>query len=153
MGQPVAVVSKPSRTPGILRFEANRSLTGMGHVRYRSTDRITGNVPSDELARRFFATGQVDAIHIYANMITVDLAKGFTGDGLEEIVADLFIHYRDGVMPATFEEAPEASEETATPAAPAAEGGDAPALSAEAQKIPANLLERSRAARIRLLGH
>ena len=152
MGQPVAVVSKPSRTPGILRFEANRSLTGMGHVRYRSTDRITGNVPSDELARRFFATGQVDSIHIYANMITVDLAKGFTGDGLEEIVADLFIHYRDGVMPATFEEAPETSEEAAAPAAPAEGGGDAPALSAEAQKIPANLLERSRAARIRLLG-
>ena len=72
MGQPVVVVSKPSRTPGILRFEANRSLTGMGHVRYRSTDRITGNVPSDELARRFFATGQVDSLHIYANMITVD---------------------------------------------------------------------------------
>ena len=153
MGQPVAVVSKPSRTPGILRFEANRSLTGMGHVRYRSTDRITGNVPSDELARRFFATGQVDSIHIYANMITVDLAKGFSGDGLEEIVADLFIHYRDGVMPAQFEEAPEASEEAAAPAAPAEGGGDAPALSAEAQKIPANLLERSRAARIRLLGH
>ncbi len=153
MGQPVAVVSKPSRTPGILRFEANRSLTGMGHVRYRSTDRITGNVPSDELARRFFATGQVDAIHIYANMITVDLAKGFTGDGLEEIVADLFIHYRDGVMPATFEEAPAAGDEAATPATPAEGGGDAPALSAEAQKIPANLLERSRAARIRLLGH
>jgi len=153
MGQPVAVVSKPSRTPGILRFEANRSLTGMGHVRYRSTDRITGNVPSDELARRFFATGQVDSIHIYANMITVDLAKGFTGEGLEEIVADLFIHYRDGVMPAQFEEAPEASEEAAAPAAPTEGGGDAPALSAEAQKIPANLLERSRAARIRLLGH
>ena len=153
MGQPVAVVSKPSRMPGVMRFEANRSLTGMGHVRYRSTDRITGNVPSDELARRFFATGQVDSIHIYANMITADLAKGFSGDGLEEIVADLFIHYRDGVMPAQFEEAPEASEEAATPAAPAEGGGDAPALSAEAQKIPANLLERSRAARIRLLGH
>ncbi len=152
MGQPVAVTTKPSRLPGVLHFEANRSLTGMGHVRYRSTDHIVGTVPSDELARRFFATGQVDSIHIYANMITVDLAKGFTGDGLEEIVADLFIHYRDGVMPATFDEAPEATEE-ATPAAPAAGAGDAPALSADAQKIPANLLERSRAARIRLLGH
>ena len=55
-------------------------------------------------------------------------------------------------MPAQFEEAPEASEEAAAPAAPAEGGGDAPALSAEAQKIPANLLKRSRAARIRLLG-
>jgi hypothetical protein len=153
MGQPVAVISKPSRMPGVLRFEANRSLTGMGHVRYRKTDHITGTVPSDELARRFFATGQVDAIHIYANMITADLAKGFTGEGLEEIVADLFIHYRDGVMPATFDETPAADEKTASPAAPAEGGADAPALSAEAQKIPANLLERSRAARIRLLGH
>jgi len=31
MGQPINVVEKPSSTPGLARFEINRSLTGMGH--------------------------------------------------------------------------------------------------------------------------
>ena len=31
MGQQISVVAKPSPTPGILRFEANRNLTGQGH--------------------------------------------------------------------------------------------------------------------------
>ena len=35
MGQPITVVEKPSSTPGVARFETNRSLTGMGHERYR----------------------------------------------------------------------------------------------------------------------
>ena len=34
MGQPINVVEKPSSTPGVARFETNRSLTGMGHERY-----------------------------------------------------------------------------------------------------------------------
>jgi hypothetical protein len=38
MGQPINVVEKPSRTPGIARFEINRSLTGMGHERYASVE-------------------------------------------------------------------------------------------------------------------
>ena len=41
MGQPVAVVHKPSSVPGVIRFEANRSLTGMGHERYPSRDAAT----------------------------------------------------------------------------------------------------------------
>jgi hypothetical protein len=36
MGQQVAVVEKPSPRPGVLRFETNRSLTGMGHERFTS---------------------------------------------------------------------------------------------------------------------
>ncbi|MDQ1372812.1 MAG: hypothetical protein QOJ09_150, partial [Actinomycetota bacterium] len=31
MGQPVAVVEKPMSEPNVVRFELNRSLTGMGH--------------------------------------------------------------------------------------------------------------------------
>ena len=148
MGQPVAVVTKPSRTPGVLYLEANRSLTGMGHVRYLAGQAITGNRPTDELARRLFATGEIDAIHAYANVITVDLAKGFTGDGLSEIVADLFIHYRPGVVPLSFDETAAADAPADAPAA--SEGG--PALSDAAKRVPANLLERSLAARKRLLG-
>ena len=36
MGQPVAVQQKTGGTPAIVRFETNRSLTGMGHERFNS---------------------------------------------------------------------------------------------------------------------
>ena len=42
MGQPVAVVEKPSSIPGMVRFEANRSLTGMGHERFGSRAEAVG---------------------------------------------------------------------------------------------------------------
>ena len=66
----------------MVRFETNRNLTGMGHERYRMGDAILGHRHVDELARRLFAAGGVDSIHVYANVITVDLAKGAVGDGL-----------------------------------------------------------------------
>jgi len=150
MGQPVAVVTKPSRTPGVVRFEANRSLTGMGHVRYRRGHPVTGTGPADELARRLLATGQVEAVHVYANVVTVDLAKGFLGTGLDEVLADLFIHYREGVVPLSFDEG--AVVEEAPGDASSAPSGSGPALSEAAKRVPAALLERSRAARVRLLG-
>ena len=104
MGQPITVEEKPSATPGIVRFELNRSLTGMGHERYRSPDDATGERVVDELARRLFATGKVDAIHIYSNVVTVDLKKGMTSDGLTDVMHDLFIYYTPGVVPPSDEE-------------------------------------------------
>ncbi len=83
MGQPVAVTPLPSSQPGLLRFEANRSLTGMGHEHYTSLDEATGPGPAPTLARRLLQTGQVDSVHVYGNIVTVDLHKGFTGDSLE----------------------------------------------------------------------
>ena len=82
MGQLVAVTEKPSATPGVVRFELNRTLSGQGHERFRSVDDAVGASPSDELARRLFATGKVGGVHVYANMVTVDLNKGFDSDGL-----------------------------------------------------------------------
>ncbi|MGI9120518.1 MAG: NifU N-terminal domain-containing protein [Acidimicrobiales bacterium] len=99
MGQAITVVEKPSAVPGVMRFETNRSLTGTGHERYRSGHAVAGHRPPDELARRLFDHGGVDGVHIYSNIITVDLADGFDGAGLREIVHDLFIHYRPGVLP------------------------------------------------------
>ena len=99
MGQPIVVVQKPSSTKGVLRFEINRSLTGMGHEPYRSAADATGDRPPDELARRLFEHGGVDAVHVYSNMITVELAEGETGQGMLELVEQLFIHYREGVQP------------------------------------------------------
>ena len=73
MGQLVAVTEKPSSTRGVVRFEINRSLSGMGHEHFASAADAWGNTPSDELARRMFATEQVDAVHVYGNIITVDI--------------------------------------------------------------------------------
>lgn len=99
MGQPIAVVEKPTATPGVVRFEINRTLTGTGHERYRSASDATGDRPPDELARRLFAHGGVDGVHIHSNMITIDLAKGGTDTGLAGIIENLFIHYTEGVNP------------------------------------------------------
>ncbi len=104
MGQSITVVQKPTTSPGVLRFETNRSLTGMGHERYLRGEEVTGHRPPDELARRLFERGGVDAIHVYSNVITVDLAENGDGTAMLEVIHDLFIHYRPGVLPPTDEE-------------------------------------------------
>ena len=99
MGQPISVVEKPSSKPGVVRFEINRSLTGMGHERYRSVDEAAGDRPPDVLARRLFERGGVAAVHVYSNVITVELAEGGTSQGMRELIEELFIYYREGVQP------------------------------------------------------
>ncbi len=99
MGQPIVVVEKPSPRPGLVRFEINRSLTGMGHERYRSPEDATGARPPDVLARRLFERGGIAAVHVFSNVITVELAEGGTPEGLRELIEELFIHYREGVQP------------------------------------------------------
>jgi hypothetical protein len=99
MGQPIVVVQKPTNENGVVRFELNRSLTGMGHERYRSAADATGDRPPDVLARKLFERGGVDAVHIYSNIVTVDLAKGANDEGMRELIEQLFIHYREGVSP------------------------------------------------------
>jgi hypothetical protein len=101
MGQPITVVEKPSFRPGLVRFEVNRPLTGMGHERYTSIDDVHGARPPDELARRLFERGGVDAVHINGSVITVDLSKGGSPTGLADIIRSLFIYYRDGMTPPT----------------------------------------------------
>lgn len=94
MGQPITVVEKPSSTPGIARFETNRSLAGMGHERYSSVDDIIGNRTVDELARRLFAAGGVRAVHISGSVVTVELVdRSDRGDRLVDVIRGLYIHY------------------------------------------------------------
>jgi hypothetical protein len=93
MGQPINVVEKPSRTPGIARFEINRSLTGMGHERYASADDVIDNRAVDELARRLFATGGVSWVHVNSSVITVALADGWAGEQLLDVIRGLYIYY------------------------------------------------------------
>jgi len=100
MGQPIVVTENPSARPGVLRFEANRVLTGMAHERYGKDHPIVGDRPPDELARRLFAQGGVDEVHVYGNVVTVIVARGHHGEGIREIIEGLYIYYREGVTPA-----------------------------------------------------
>lgn len=97
MGQPVTVVQKNSSKPGVVRFEINRSITGMGHERYRADVEVSGDRPPDVLARTLFASGGVDGVHINSNVITVDLGKGSDASVLKRAIEDMFIYYGPGV--------------------------------------------------------
>lgn len=111
MGQPINVVEKPSKVPGVARFETNRSLTGMGHERYDSLDDVLDDRPVDELARRLFASGGVTSVHANGSMITVRLAPGWTGERLLDVIRGLYVYYPPGAAPSGAE-------------APAATNGD-----------------------------
>jgi hypothetical protein len=100
MGQPIVVRSHTSPTQGVLRFEANRSLTGMGHLWYRADQTVMGDRPPDELARRLFAHGGVDKVHVFSNIVTVTMARGGHPEGIAEIIEGLYTYYREGVLPA-----------------------------------------------------
>ncbi len=97
MGQLITVNEKRGIRPDVVIFELNRSLTGMGHERYRSAADASGLRPVDALARRLFEAGGVEGIHVYSNVVTVDLAPGASGDGLADVIRDLFTYYREGV--------------------------------------------------------
>ncbi len=104
MGQPIAVTRKPSSHPDVVRFEINRSLTGMGHERYTSAADAAGDRPPDHLARRVFEVGgdAVRAVHVYSNVITIEVGSTLSDralDALEEAIRSLYIHYKDGVTP------------------------------------------------------
>lgn len=147
MGQLVGVTEKQSTTPGVVRYEVNRTLSGQGHERYSSASDAYRATPTDALARELFASGRVAGIHIYSNMITVDLLKGFDSDGLLDIVRDMYQYWKPGVTPPTFEDLqPEESADADADAAAA--GGDA-ALTEAAKKVPMHLLVRAREARER----
>ena len=97
MGQLITVSEKPTRRPGVVAYELNRSLTGMGHERYRSADEVFGRRPVDELARRLLEREGVRSLHVYSNVVTVELADGASSEGLADVIRDLFIYYGEGV--------------------------------------------------------
>lgn len=97
MGQSIVVNEKPSSIPGVVRFETNRALTGMGHERYVAGTEVWGERPPDELARRLFERPSVAGVQINGNIVTVDLAKGYDADGLLEIIENLYRFYPDPV--------------------------------------------------------
>ena len=114
MGQPITVTVRPGVRSDVKHFELNRSLTGMQTHRYQAGDGIPGTKPPDELARRLFALG-VSAVTIYSSVVTVVAPSDQWASlqpKVEETIANLFIHYRDGQPPAAVpvEPAPAATE-------------------------------------------
>ena len=130
MGQPVAVTVKLSTTPNRVRFELNRSLTGMGHERYTDAAQAKGVKPADELARRLFATGTVNAVHVFGSMVTVE---------------NLYQYWKPGMEPPSLEELMKQVPASAAPAVAPAAGGDV-AANPDLARVPAHLLARSQAA-------
>ena len=119
MGQPITVTVRPGVRGDVKHFELNRSLTGMQTHRYTGAEQDTGEKPPDELARRLFSLG-VSAVTIYSSVVTVVAPAEqwpMLQSQVEDTIANLFIHYRDGQLPAA-----------ATPAegAPPAERAAAP---------------------------
>jgi hypothetical protein len=101
MGQPVTVVQKPTSRADVVRFEINRAITGMDPHRYIAGQEVEGHRPPDELARRLLARPGVEGVHVFGNVITVDLGAGVVvGDELADEIASLFTYYREGVEPA-----------------------------------------------------
>ena len=150
MGQNVTVVRKPSSNREVVRFEINRSLTGMGHERYSSPADIVRDRPVDVLARRLFDHGGIDAIHVNSSIITVDLAGGSTGEGIEDVIRNLFRYYPSSSVDAEVEglpvdevtepDAAEAPESAVTDEARTegtlADASDAPSAGEEAEPEP-----------------
>ena len=136
MGQPVSVIQKPTATPGRIRFEINRSLTGMGHERYTDGASATGTKPADVLAQRMFATGKVSSVHVFGNMITVDVIEGASNNGLSTIVEDLYQYWKPGMEPPSIEELMSKVPKSAEPAAAAVvmSGGGGEAAAAPVEK-------------------
>ena len=67
----------------------------MGHDRYDAPPGPLRVRTVDELARRLFAAGGVEKVHINGSVVTVRLGGGQTGAGLGDIVRELFLHYGD----------------------------------------------------------
>ena len=103
MGQPVTVIEKQSSRSGVVRFEVNRVLTGMGHEVYRKPPSAGSKRPADELARRLFARGGIRSMHINGSVITVELQNRST-DGIRQIIENLYTYYVPGVEPPSDEE-------------------------------------------------
>lgn len=146
MGQQVSVVQRPSTRPGVVRFEANRNLTGMGHERFTSVLHADGPRPAASLARQLLSTGHVEAVHVYGNMITVDLMRGSTDAGLADVVRNMYQYWKPGMVLPTFDDG--AAADSGGEAAAVA-SGDGAASGPEAEYlrlVPAVLVERSRAA-------
>ncbi|MDE0268399.1 MAG: hypothetical protein OXI96_05095 [Acidimicrobiaceae bacterium] len=111
MGQQVKFLGTSSPRPGIVRFELNRTITGMGHEYYVKDDEITGDRASDRLAGRLLDTGKLRTVHIYGSVVTAELVDAQTASlnddteqALKEAISSLYTHYLPDVAVPSDEE-------------------------------------------------
>lgn len=95
MGQPVTVIEKHTSIPGVIQFETNRVLSGMGHDSFTPERPPQRDRPVDEVARRLFERGGVASVHVNGNVITVRLSTD-DARGIKEIIEDLYLFYPPG---------------------------------------------------------
>jgi hypothetical protein len=103
MGQPVTVIEKPSSRAGVVRYEVNRVLTGMGHEVYTAAPTAGSQRPADVLARRLFERGGIRSVHVNGSVITIELSDNRT-DGITGIIENLYTYYVPGVEPPSDDE-------------------------------------------------
>lgn len=96
MGQPVTVIEKQSST-GPLRYEINRSITGMGHEHYHSIEEASGGRHVDNIALTLLQQNGVEGVHINSNVITLNVSRGADTSGFKSLIEDMFTYYRPGV--------------------------------------------------------
>ena len=137
VGQPVDVKQTTAGVAGRIRFELNRTLTGQGHEKFTSVSQAIGPRPAAELARRLFYSGAVLGVHIFANIVTIDLVPGSRDGDLAQIITDLHQYWKPGMKPPSVEELLAQVAAPASVAAPSAEGS-APELSAAEKLVPAH---------------
>ncbi len=99
MGQSVNVREMPSSTPGIVRFETNRSFTGMGRESYSSLDDVLAERPPDILARRLFELGGVEHVSISGGMVTIKSSRPDPAGDYQRVIEDLYLFYLPGDPP------------------------------------------------------
>ncbi|MEP7113042.1 MAG: hypothetical protein ABI862_07240 [Ilumatobacteraceae bacterium] len=116
----------------------------MGHERFMSAADAVGPRPAAALARQLLATGKVDSVYIYGNIVSVDVSKGSTADGLGDVVRNMYQYWKPGMEMPTFDSP---AEEAAPATADGAAGADAGAVESPYTKlVPQSLRERSAAA-------
>ena len=105
---------------------------------------------ADVLARRLFETGQVDAVHVYSNIVTVELARGGRPEPADRRRphAVPLLAAGDAAAGVRGPRGPRRAAGGRGAGRRRGDGGDA-APSAAAQRVPAHLLERARAGRER----
>ena len=104
MGQPVTAIEKKSSRPDIVRFDINRSLTGMGHERYTRDTESFDHRPTDMLAERLLEFSEVSGVHINSNVITITVDGAADTAAMKKTIEDMFLYWLPGMVPPTDEE-------------------------------------------------
>ena len=71
---------KETLDPHVREFETNRWLTGMGSGVFERSEQA----PEGSMARMILDTGEVSAVHVYGNIITVTKKPDASWDGLSD---------------------------------------------------------------------